>query len=301
MENRPNSVISILKTFQNELNDDFDGREINQFLYMLFDAWKGWNRAQVQLNQEEVLSNEEVTRFHLALAKLKEHQPIQYIISRIYFHGLELVVTPDVLIPRPETEELVDKIIKENANKKNEEFSVLDIGTGSGCIALSLKKNFPVSFISAMDSSPKALIVARDNADRNGCHIQFYHYDIFHKQGWSVFPVYNMITSNPPYVMESEKTMMHKNVLDYEPNDALFVPDNDPLVYYKIIADFAFLHLSRPGFLYLEINERFGHEVKALLLAKGFDKVEVNKDINGKDRFIRAEKNTPVNPLEFHH
>jgi len=301
MENRTNSVISILKTFQKELNNDFDGKEINQFLYMLFDLWKGWNKAQVQLNQEEILSNEEVTRFHLALAKLKRHQPIQYIIGRIYFHGLELLVTPDVLIPRPETEELVDNIINENANKKNEEFSVLDIGTGSGCIALSLKKNFPVSIISAMDYSQNALNVARDNADRNSCQIQFYQYDIFHKQGWSVFPVYNMITSNPPYVTESEKTMMHKNVLDYEPNDALFVPDNDPLVYYKTIADFTVMHLSHPGLLYLEINERFGHEVRELLLTQGFDKVEVNRDINGKDRFIRAEKNILINPLEFHH
>jgi release factor glutamine methyltransferase len=297
MEIKPNSVKSILEIFRNELNDKFDGIEINQFLYLLFDAWKGWNRAQVQLNQEEVLSNEEVTWFHCALAKLKRQQPIQYITGRIYFHGLELVVTPDVLIPRPETEELVEKIIKENADKKKEEFSVLDIGTGSGCIALSLKKNFPVSSISAMDSSPNALIVARDNADKNSCHIKFYHYDIFDKQGWSIFPVYNMIISNPPYVTESEKTMMQNNVLEYEPNVALFVPDNDPLVFYKTIADFTFLHLSCPGLLYLEINERFGHEVKALLLAQGFDDVEVNKDINGKDRFIRAEKNILINPL----
>jgi release factor glutamine methyltransferase len=296
METESNSVISILKTFRNELNNENDGREINQFLYLLFDAWKGWNRTQIQLNQEEILSNQEVTRFHSALAKLKRHEPIQYITGRTYFLGLELMVNPDVLIPRPETEELVEKIIKENADKKNQEISVLDIGTGSGCIAVSLKKNFPVSSISAMDSSANALIVARDNAERNSCPIKFYHYDIFDKQVWPIFPVYDIIISNPPYVTESEKTMMQRNVLDFEPEEALFVPDNDPLVYYKAISDFAFMHLSRPGLLYLEINERFGHEVKSILLAQGFEKVEVNKDINEKDRFIRAEKETPVNP-----
>jgi len=300
MENKSDSVGSILKIFRKELKNDYDGKEVNQFLYMLFDEWKGWNRAQIQLNLEELFSKKEVTRFRLALEELKRHKPIQYIIGRTYFYGLELVVTPDVLIPRPETEELVDIIIKENANN-NEEISILDIGTGSGCIALSLKKHFPHSAVSAMDNSMNALQVAGENAKMNGCHIRFFHHDIFQIPEQSVFSVYNIIISNPPYIRESEKKEMQKNVLDYEPYNALFVPDNDPLIYYKAVADFTCMHLSRPGLLYLEINERFGYEIKTLLLKKEFDKVEVIKDINEKDRFIRAEANNHVTPLASHH
>jgi release factor glutamine methyltransferase len=294
MENRPVPVSSIMKTFQAELINDYDGKEIDQFLYILFEEWKGWNRARVHLNKGELLSNEEVDRFHLALEELKRHKPVQYITGRANFHGLELMVDPDVLIPRPETEELVEIIIKENTNRKHDEFLILDIGTGSGCIALSLQKNFPNSLVYALDSSMSALKVARKNAERNGCNILFFHYDLFQKTEPSVFPEFEIVVSNPPYIRESEKKEMHKNVLDYEPHDALFVPDNDPLTYCNSIADFAFLHLSHPGLLYLEINEVFGQEIKTLLLNKKFDKVEVIKDINGKDRFIRAVANNPV-------
>jgi release factor glutamine methyltransferase len=296
MENKTISVGSILKIFREELKNDYDEKEIKKFLYMLFDEWKGWNRANILLHHEELFSKEEVTRFYLTLEELKRHKPIQYIIGTAYFHDLKLVVTPAVLIPRPETEELVDIIIRENASKKHEEFSILDIGTGSGCIALSLKKNFPHSAVFALDNSIDALQVAIENADRNGCQIRFFHQDIFQKAEQFVFPEYDIIISNPPYISESEKKEVHKNVLDYEPNDALFVPDNDPLIYYRAIADFAMVHLSRPGLLYLEINERFGPEIRTLLSINGFDKVEVIKDINGKDRFIRAEANNPLTP-----
>ena len=296
MENKTISVGSILKIFQEELKNDYDEKEIRKFLYMLFDEWKGWNRANILLNHEELFSGEEVTRFYLALEDLKRHKPIQYIIGMAYFHEMKLVVTPDVLIPRPETEELVDIIVKENADNKHEEFSVLDIGTGSGCIAISIKKNFPDALVSAIDNSLNALQLARKNAEWNGCDIRFFHHDIFQKAEQFVFPEYDIIISNPPYISESEKKEMHKNVLDYEPYDALFVPDNDPLIYYRAIADFALVHLSRSGLLYLEINERFGPEIKTLLLIKEFDKVELIKDINGKDRFIRAELNSPLIP-----
>ena len=301
MENKPISVNLILRIFQDELKKDYDLREIKQFIYILFDEWKGWNRAQVQINQEEILTEEEVSLFHLALEELKRYKPIQYIIGQAHFHGLKLVVTPDVLIPRPETEELVDLIIRENTHKRHDELSILDIGTGSGCIAVNLKKYFPFSFVSAMDSSEKALRVAMENADRNDCRITFLHHDIFRQTEQSKFIVYNIIVSNPPYVRESEKKEMHKNILDHEPHEALFVPDYDPLVYYKAIAAFTRQHLCRPGLLYLEINERFGPEIRTLLLNKGFDKVAVMKDIHGKDRFIRAESNNRVIPSISHH
>jgi release factor glutamine methyltransferase len=299
MENKTNSVGSILRIFHQELKNYYDEREINQFLHILFDEWKGWNRAQVHINQEEIFSKEEITRFHLALEELKRDKPIQYITGSTHFHGLKLVVTPDVLIPRPETEELVDLIIKENTNKKDGELTILDVGTGSGCIALSLKKNLPFSSVSAMDNSLKALKVARENADRNGCPTRFLHHDIFQRHAWSDFSNYDIIVSNPPYVRESEKKEMHKNVLNFEPPDALFVPDNDPLVYYDAIADFALIHISHPGLIYLEINERFGPEIRTLLLTKKFDKVEVIKDMKDKDRFVRAEVHNQVIPSGF--
>jgi release factor glutamine methyltransferase len=297
MENKPDSVRSVLKAFQEELYKDYDGKEIRQFLYILFDEWKGWSKARVHLNQEELLSKKEVARFYLALEELKKHKPIQYITGRTYFHGLELLVAPAVLIPRPETEELVEIIIRENTNRKHEEFSILDIGTGSGCIAVSLKKNFPHAAVSALDNSADALLLAGKNADRNGCDIRFVLYDILQKKEQSGFRELDTIVSNPPYVRESEKTEMYKNVLDYEPFDAIFVPDNDPLVYYKAISDFASAHLKPNGLLYLEINERFGPEMRSLLITKKFNNVEVIKDINGKDRFIRAEANNRVNSL----
>jgi release factor glutamine methyltransferase len=297
MENKQGSVNSVLKVFQEELSKDYDGKEIRQFLYMLFDEWQGWNKARVHLNQDEMLSEAEIARFYFALEELKKHKPIQYITGRTFFHGLELVVAPGVLIPRPETEELVEIIISENTNRKPGEFSILDIGTGSGCIAISLKKTFPYAAVSAMDNSVTALQIAGKNAERNGCNIRFVHHDIFQKTELPLVPEYDMIVSNPPYIRESEKKEMHKNVLDYEPPEALFVPDNDPLVFYKAILGFSCIHLSSTGLLYLEINEQFGPEIRSLLMTREFNRVEVIKDINGKDRFIRAESNNRVSSL----
>ena len=205
-------------------------------------------------------------------------------------------VTPDVLIPRPETEELVDLIVKNNGNFKDGHVSVLDIGTGSGCIAISLKLSFPASSVFAVDRSLNALKVAMENAESHRCRIEFFNIDVFEKKGWQGLPLFDLIVSNPPYVLESEKLMMGENVVRYEPAEALYVPDDDAFKYYAVIAELALLHLSRPGLLYLEINERFGFDIATLLLQTGFSKAEVIKDINGKDRFIMAELNIPSDP-----
>ena len=295
MEIRTVSVKSIMDLFREELKNDYDERDINQFVFILFNEWKGWSRMQIQLNYEKFLSEKEITESHNALRKLKNHVPVQYITRRTYFYGLHLSVNPDVLIPRPETEELMDIIIKENAHSKTEPISILDIGTGSGCIAVCLKSNFPLASVCAIEKSENAIKVATENAERNDCPVEFRHFDIFHKKGWTGFTLFNIIVSNPPYVRESEKKEMRKNVIDHEPWEALFVPDHDPLKFYSVIAEFGLLHLCRPGLIYLEINERLGTEVKSLFLKNGFDKAELMKDINGKDRFIRAELNTPVN------
>ena len=299
MENRTFSVISVIGLFRQGLKDIYKEREIDQFIYILFSDWKGWNRLQTYLNNERSLTETEVASLLDALDKLKAHVPIQYITGKVSFCGLQLAVTPDVLIPRPETEELLDLIIKGNEPYKDTRISILDIGTGSGCIAISLKSSFPGSSVLAVDSSIKALKVAEENAESHRCRIEFSRVDIFDKKGWEGLPLFDLIVSNPPYVLESEKQVMGENVVGYEPAEALYVPDDDALKYYHVIAEFALLHLSRPGLLYLEINERFGFETVTLLLQAGFSKAEVMKDINGKDRFIRAELNIPEDPPGF--
>ena len=288
MEIQPVSVKSVFEIFQDELQDIYDEREIKEFIYLLFYEWKEWNKMQVRLNYHEMLSYEESSRFFNALISLKFHVPVQQVTGKTFFCGYPLVITPDVLIPRQETEELVEMVVKENQKRKTEKMAILDIGTGSGCIAISLKKNFPLSSVTALDNSEKALSVARDNSKRNDCHIEFFHSDILSGKEWIQFPFFDLIVSNPPYVLESEKELMRKNVTEYEPWDALFVPDHDPFRFYDAIAGFAILHLNIYGKIYLEINERFGSEVRSILVNKGFDKAEVIKDIHGKERFIRA-------------
>jgi release factor glutamine methyltransferase len=295
------SVKSIIDLFREELKNDYDEREINQFVLILFNECMGWSRLQMQLNYEEFLSEKEVAEFHNALVKLKNHVPVQYITGKTHFYDLQLTVNPDVFIPRPETEEMMDIIIKENSHSKNEPVSILDIGTGSGCIAVCLKRNFPLASVCAIEKSENAIKVAKENAKRNDCPVDFRHFDIFYKKGWIDFPSFDVIVSNPPYVMESEKKDMRINVLDHEPWDALFVSDHDPLKFYSVIAEFGLTHLNRPGLVYLETNEKLGIEVKTLFLKNGFDKAEIMRDINGKDRFLRAELNTFVNPeLSLH-
>jgi release factor glutamine methyltransferase len=265
-----------------------------QFVYLLFEEWKFWNKADIQLNREQELKGEEVARFRDALYQLQLNKPIQYIIGAVQFLQAKIKVREGVLIPRPETEEMAAMILEDNGHRKYEELSLLDIGTGSGCIPVSVKQQMPAFDVTAIDISPAALEIAEENSILNQCNVRFILADILDRQGWKNFPGYTIIVSNPPYVPESERASMHPNVLEYEPHSALFVTDSDPLQFYRAISEFAFLHLLRPGWLYLEINERFGKQVRDFLLSSGFDKAEVMKDIHGKDRFIRAEAKTTM-------
>jgi release factor glutamine methyltransferase len=301
MESEPNSVGTIVRVFHERLKNEHHRNEINQFLYILFNDWKGWSRAHFMSGHGEILSDKEVKRFLSALNQLENHKPVQYITGVAHFLDIKLEVNSDVLIPRPETEELTDLVIKENSGRKNDEINFLDIGTGSGCIAISIKKRFLNSSVYAMDNSANALKVAGRNAASHGLHLNFIHFDILQKAEKKELPGYDIIITNPPYVCESEIKDMNKNVLDYEPGIALFVPDSDPLVFYKAIADFAIIHLSRPGLLYLEINEMFGSAVSDLLLSKKFSRAEIIKDLNGKDRFIRAEWGSPEGSSGSHY
>jgi len=251
---------------------------------LILEAVCGWNFTTQQIKKTEVIGFAESLKIKAIVHRLRQFEPIQYILGETHFFGLPLKVTPAVLIPRPETEELVDLILKENAGNN---CRVLDIGTGSGCIALALKSRLKNAVISGVDISATALEIARSNSEMNGLEVGFFNADILNWQLYE-WPLFDVIVSNPPYVTESEKKLMHKNVLDFEPAGALFVNDTDPLLFYRHIAQFALEKLSVNGRIYFEINENFGPETEKLLVGLGFESIEVVADIQGKNRFVRA-------------
>ena len=294
MENNLVSVKMILDKFRYGLSANYEQAEAMQFAYLLFEEWMGWTKAEVHINSGKLLKGEESARFWDALAQLQKNKPIQYIIGVTHFLGTKIKVREGVLIPRPETEELTAIILRDYRHRQYEELSLLDIGTGSGCIPVAIKKHMPGMDVTALDISPLALQLAKENSTLNQCLVKFILADILDRQGWKAFPGYTIIVSNPPYIPKSESLWMHPNVIEHEPHEALFVSDEDPLQFYTAIAEFAYLHLIRPGSLYLEINERFGKQISEFLLSIGFDKAEVLKDIHGKDRFIHAEAKTTM-------
>lgn len=244
----------------------------------------------LSVRQEEINSDDTEQLFKIH-QKLIQGIPLQYILGETEFYDLIVKVNQSVLIPRPETEELVDwaLITSRIINGETEVLKLLDIGTGSGCIAISIKKYIPLADITAIDISEAALNIARQNADLNQVKINFIQDDIFKPTNLELInSKYDLILSNPPYVTEAEKDQMLDNVLNHEPHIALFVPDNDPLVFYRAIADFALNHLKINGFLFFELNEKFGKETINLLKEKGFKEIELRQDMGGKDRMIRA-------------
>jgi release factor glutamine methyltransferase len=289
MEKDPVTIKKIIYDLKKDLSGLYDEREIDQLSGILFRQFTGWNRVEIKLRGEEQAEDGLAEKISAAGKELKNFRPIQYIIGMTSFRDLELNVRPGVLIPRPETEELVGLIITENSHLQLQEFSVLDIGTGSGCIAIALKKKFSYACVDAVDISPAALGIAAGNAALNSTEVRFMELDILDEKASGTLPGYQLIVSNPPYVTESERQEMKANVTFHEPREALFVPDADPLLFYRSIGRFAIRHLVRPGNLYFEINERFGPEVKKMMLSLGFDRAEVIRDLSGKDRFIRAE------------
>lgn len=231
------------------------------------------------------LTDEQKSRFDALMERLLNREPIQYIIGSCHFFDIELNVNNNVLIPRPETEELVDWILNDNANEVG---SLFDICTGSGCIAISIKKNKPNFRVSALDLSEGAIETAQENARKNNCDIEFITDDILSPKHLAEAK-HDIIVSNPPYVKEEEKADMEANVLEYEPAMALFVPDENPLLFYDAIGRYSHTHLNKGGKLYFEINEALGNETVALLEKIGFQNVTLKKDIFGKDRMVRAQ------------
>lgn len=259
-------------------------QEVQAMIRVICEDIFNYDQVDVALRQESELPDFAQERITDAIARLRRHEPLQHIVGSARFHGHKFKVTPAVLIPRPETEQLVDLIIDENPGS---DLRVLDMGTGSGCIAISLARALKFAQVDALDVSRDALEVARQNAETLKVKVRFFESDMLAPQPPAR---YDIIVSNPPYICWSEREAMEPNVKDYEPGQALFVPDNDPLLFYKAIAPYAAQSLERGGRLYLEINRRFGNEVKRLLEDNGFDEVRIIDDSYGNPRFVAGVK-----------
>lgn len=270
---------------QTKLNNRYNPNELKNIKYMLLEEVTGFSRAQLLANRAYQLTETQIKNADNALEKLQLNVPIQYVIGKADFFGLTFKVNNNVLIPRPETEELVEWIL--NDVKKNAEFSILDIGTGSGCIAISLKKNLDVADISGMDISENALDVATQNATLNGVNVEFFAADITKKL--TLHRKWDILVSNPPYIPNNQSTNMDKVVTESEPPTALFVPDNDPLLFYKSILEFSKQHLSETGSIYVEIHQSYARQYQDLFNQYGFE-IEIRKDMSGNDRMIKAYK-----------
>ncbi|MFE3848917.1 peptide chain release factor N(5)-glutamine methyltransferase [Flavobacterium sp. LB3P45] len=271
--------------FIQELTPIYDAGEAESFFYLVLEEKKQLKRIDLALHPDLNFSEEESVDWNLILEQLKKEIPIQYLLGKTSFYGLDFEVNENVLIPRPETEELVDWIIKSSSeSKKSKDLKILDIGTGSGCIAISLAKNIPNSQVYAVDISEKALVTAQKNAELNHVKITFSNQNILDTE--DLKQQFDIIVSNPPYVRNLEKEEIKKNVLDNEPHLALFVEDNDALIFYRKIAELAQKNLSENGKLFFEINQYLAKEMVELLEKMNFKNIELQKDIYGNDRMI---------------
>jgi len=269
-----------------ELLDFYSKNEISGFIKIIFSDIFNISTIDLLMKENEIFKEADFQKLKEIIFRLKEFEPIQYIIGFTEFYGLKFRVNKNVLIPRPETEELVDLIIKENKNTKK--LNILDIGTGSGSIAISLAKNIQQSKVFAIDVSKDTIEVAKINSLENNVQITFIQQNILSKNIDLSLANFDIIVSNPPYVTNFEKELMEKTVLDFEPELALFVEDSNPLIFYKTITEFASKNLNKEGKLYFEINEMFGKKIKTLMQSYNLKDVEIIKDINGKDRIVKG-------------
>jgi release factor glutamine methyltransferase len=269
-----------------ELSGIYPKKESENLVHFLLYSVAGIEKKDFSLDPERLIGEELNDLLLVKLAEIKEHKPVQYVTGKAYFHGIELEVNPYVLIPRPETEELVKWVADDH--KDDQGLKVLDIGTGSGCIILALGRLLNYAKLTAIDISGDALKTAMHNADILGIKVDFRSVDIINEAEWGKLETFDLIVSNPPYVRESEKSQMQPNVLNYEPHTALFVPDDDPLIFYRAIARYAKSRLAEGGELYLEINENLGNDVIKLLESEGFTEIVLKKDMQGQDRMIRC-------------
>ncbi|WP_298224291.1 peptide chain release factor N(5)-glutamine methyltransferase [Flavobacterium sp.] len=274
--------------FIETLTPIYDAMETESFFYLILEERNRMKRIDLALQPEATFTEQEIINWNAILEQLQQQIPIQYILGKTVFYGLDFEVDENVLIPRPETEELVEWILSDCKAQKLEDFKILDIGTGSGCIAISLAKNLPQAEVSAIDVSESALNIATKNATLNQVEVKFIRKNILETEDLNT--KFDIIVSNPPYVRNLEKAEIKKNVLEYEPHLALFVEDHDALLFYRKIAALAQKNLKENGQLYFEINQYLGSEMMALLQSMGFADIELRKDIYGNDRMMRAVK-----------
>jgi release factor glutamine methyltransferase len=264
----------------------YSPRETRAMAFMLLEHYLRLRNVDVMLDKP-IATTEAQPDWDEIIGRLNQNEPVQHIIGSTFFCGLEFKVSPSVLIPRPETEELVRLVVKD-CSWEEDPVTIVDIGTGSGCIAIALDRFLPYGKIYGWDVSEDALAVARENARQLLAEATFEKYDILSEDTFD--GQFDCIVSNPPYVTYSEQSQMEANVLRFEPHLALFVEDNDPFLFYKAIADFSVKHLKPKGICYVEINEQFGQATKQIFVERGFSQVEVIQDMHGKDRIVKASK-----------
>ena len=272
--------------FISVINEEYEGQECIALFELAASHILKLSKSQLLIKHDLEVNDSDLKALFQIASEIQSGRPIQYILGEAEFYGLKFYVNPDVLIPRPETEELVYIIIEKIKGSSSRYTTLLDIGTGSGCIPVAIKKNLPNVNVSALDVSVPALEVAKGNAKLNSVAVNFISANIL---TYDTEQVYDIIVSNPPYIKEDEKASMHLNVLSHEPHLALFVTNEDPLVFYKAIADFSQKQLSKDGFLFFEINEFLGNEMVEMLSSKGFRDVKIIKDMQGKDRMISCQ------------
>ena len=277
---------AIIHLIREQLQGYYPDSEINMFSYLILESVCSIDKSSFLRHKDKKISLNEHFRIKEIIEDLKKYRPIQYILGETEFYDMKFIVDENVLIPRPETEELVEWVIRKEQTPKG--YKLLDIGTGSGCIAIALAKHLPQAEVFALDISDKALDIARQNAMKNQADVIFFQYDILKDEPFA-FPKFDCIASNPPYITFKEKETLEKNVLDYEPHQALFVPDENPLLFYERIAGFARNHLKEEGSLYLETSSHYGQASAKALIDKNFHSVKLYKDISGNDRVLIAK------------
>lgn len=282
-----NRIQDVYRHYVGELEGLYASEEAGNLIALLIEEYAGLKKTEIFLDPGSPINESDLLRVHFAVKALKDYKPVQQIIGYTMFCGCRIGVNENVLIPRPETEEMVEEIKKE---KFPHAPRILDIGSGSAAIAIALKKHFPQGSVFALEKSGKAILKATENAAYNQAEIKFFQMDLFDKDIVSVLPSeLDLIVSNPPYVRESEKAAMRPNVLEHEPDDALFVPDDNALIFYERIVDLARELLANSGIMYFEINEALGRETANVFMSSGYQ-TKLLKDLFGKDRFIKARK-----------
>lgn len=282
------TIQSAYQLVLSKLYEVYDTREAANIADMLIEHVTGQRKIDRIVNRDMVVNEHQKSCLEKFTTELLAHKPIQYVIGEAWFMEMKFRVNNHVLIPRPETEELVDWIVKDVELREKKNLALLDIGTGSGCIPIAVKKLHNDVNVSALDVSKEAVKLAGYNAMTNHVVAEFNCLDFLNENEWKQLGKYDIIVSNPPYIKQSEKALMSKNVLNYEPHLALFVPNDDPLLFYKAIATFGHQHLEENGAIYLEINEALGDLVVRLFNENGYSQVQLKNDIQGKDRMVKV-------------